>query len=79
MVDRPLFVISASLITIGIIFSYSLSTFAILYYDYGEFHFVFRQLIAGILGIILMWGISRCNPDNFILWFGFSLFLAESF
>ncbi len=79
MVDRPLFVISASLITIGIIFSYSLSTFAILYYDYGEFHFVFRQLIAGILGIILMWGISRCNPDNFILWFGFSLFFGGIF
>lgn len=79
MVDRPLFIISASLITIGIIFSYSLSSFAILYYDYGEFHFVFRQLIAGILGIMLMWGISRCNPDNFILWFGFSLFFGGIF
>ncbi|CAM3584813.1 MULTISPECIES: FtsW/RodA/SpoVE family cell cycle protein [Helicobacter] len=79
MVDRPLFIISASLITIGIIFSYSLSSFAILYYDYGEFHFVLRQLIAGILGIMLMWGISRCNPDNFILWFGFSLFFGGIF
>ena len=79
MVDRPLFIISASLITIGIIFSYSLSSFAILYYDYGEFHFVLRQLIAGILGFMLMWGISRCNPDNFILWFGFSLFFGGIF
>ncbi len=79
MVDRPLFVISASLITIGIIFSYSLSSFAILYYDYGEFHFILRQLIAGILGIMLMWGISRCNPDHFILWFGFSLFFGGIF
>ena len=76
MVDRPLFIISASLITISIIFSYSLSSFAILYYNYGEFHFVLRQLIAGALGIMIMWGISRCNPDHFILWFGFSLFFG---
>ncbi|WP_371258116.1 hypothetical protein [Helicobacter pullorum] len=67
MVDKPLFLLSTSLITISIIFSYSLSSFAILYYDYNEFHFMLRQLIAGILGILLMWGISRCNPDDFIL------------
>lgn len=79
MVDRPLFIISASLITISIIFSYSLSSFAILYYNYGEFHFVIRQLIAGVLGIMIMWGISRCNPDHFILWFGFSLFFGGIF
>lgn len=79
MVDRPLFIISASLITISIIFSYSLSSFAILYYNYGEFHFVLRQLIAGVLGIMIMWGISRCNPDHFILWFGFSLFFGGIF
>lgn len=79
MVDCPLFIISASLITISIIFSYSLSSFAILYYNYGEFHFVLRQLIAGVLGIMIMWGISRCNPDHFILWFGFSLFFGGIF
>ena len=76
MVDKPLFLLSASLITISIIFSYSLSSFAILYYDYNEFHFMLRQLIAGILGILLMWGISRCNPDDFILKLGFFLFFG---
>ncbi|TLD85021.1 cell division protein [Helicobacter sp. MIT 11-5569] len=79
MVDRPLFIISASLITIGVLFSYSLSSFAILYYDYGEFHFMLRQSIAGILGVLLMWGISRCNPDNFVLRFGFILFFGGIF
>ncbi|WP_300955713.1 FtsW/RodA/SpoVE family cell cycle protein, partial [Helicobacter rodentium] len=36
-------------------------------------------LIAGVLGIMIMWGISRCNPDHFILWFGFSLFFGGIF
>ena len=64
MVDRPLFFFSASLITISILFSYSLSTFATLYYEYNEFHFMIRQCIAGVLGILLMWGISKCNPGS---------------
>ncbi|MCI5968654.1 FtsW/RodA/SpoVE family cell cycle protein [Helicobacter sp.] len=79
MVDRPLFIISVSLITISILFSYSLSSFAILYYDYGEFHFMLRQSIAGVLGVLLMWGISRCNADNFVLRFGFILFFGGIF
>lgn len=76
MVDRPLFFASVGLITIGILFSYSLSSFAILYYDYGEFHFLLRQMIAGVLGVLLMWGISRCDPDRFVLTFGFILFFG---
>ena len=79
MVDKPLFFLSISLITISIIFSYSLSSFAVLYYDYSEFHFMIRQLIAGILGIFLIWGISHCNPDNFVLKFGFILFFGGIF
>ncbi|MDY3114144.1 MAG: FtsW/RodA/SpoVE family cell cycle protein [Helicobacter sp.] len=79
MVDRPLFILSVCLITIGVLFSYSLSSFAILYYGYGEFHFMIRQLIAGVFGILLMWGISRCNPDAFILRFGFLLFFGGIF
>lgn len=79
VVDRPLFFISVSLITISILFSYSLSSFAILYYEYGEFHFALRQSIAGVLGVLLMWGISRCNPDNFVLRFGFILFFGGIF
>ncbi|WP_104721111.1 FtsW/RodA/SpoVE family cell cycle protein [Helicobacter mesocricetorum] len=79
MVDRPLFFFSVSLITISILFSYSLSTFAALYYEYNEFHFMIRQCIAGVLGILLMWGISKCNPDSFILKFGFLLFFGGIF
>lgn len=79
MTDRFVFFISVALITISILFSYSLSSFTILFYGYGEFHFMMRQIIAGILGVLLMWGISRCNPDRFILPFGFMLFLGGIF
>ncbi|MCH5323176.1 MAG: FtsW/RodA/SpoVE family cell cycle protein [Helicobacter sp.] len=79
MVDRPLFILSICLITFGILFSYSLSSFAVLYYSYGEFHFLTRQLIAGILGILLMWGISLLDPNRFILKFGFILFFSGIF
>ena len=79
MVDRPLFVLSLALITISILFSYSLSSFAILYYNYSEFHFMIRQLFAGILGIFLMWGISRLDPNKFLLKFGFFLFFGGIF
>ena len=79
MTDRFVFFISVTLITISILFSYSLSSFTILFYGYGEFHFMMRQIIAGILGVLLMWGISRCNPDRFILPFGFMLFLGGIF
>ncbi|PZT48695.1 cell division protein [Helicobacter valdiviensis] len=79
MVDRPLFLATACLITISIIFSYSLSSFAVLYYGYSSFHFFLRQLIAGVLGIILMWWISRRNPDAYVVKFGFFLFFGGIF
>lgn len=79
MVDRPLFIFSICLITLSILFSYSLSSFAVLYYGYNEFHFMIRQLFAGLLGIFLMWGISRLDPDKFLLKFGFILFFGGIF
>ncbi|CAM2788176.1 FtsW/RodA/SpoVE family cell cycle protein [Helicobacter burdigaliensis] len=79
MVDRSLFLATTCLITISIIFSYSLSSFAVLYYGYNSFHFFLRQLIAGILGIFLMGWISRRNPDAYVVKFGFFLFFGGIF
>lgn len=74
MTDRPLFFFSVLAITIGVIFSYSLSAYATLFYGYGEFHFFTRQLIAAILGIYLMWQISQADPEKLIVRLGFSIF-----
>lgn len=75
MADRPLFFLTTLAITIGVIFSYSLSAYATLFYGYNEFHFFIRQLIAGIIGIYLMWQVSRFDPEKLIVKLGFTLFL----
>ncbi len=46
--DKRLFYLSCILITIGIVFSYSLTAFTVLFLDYSEFHFFIRQLFFGI-------------------------------
>ena len=75
MVDRTLFVLASILITISIICSYSFSTYTVLLYGYDEFHFLIRQLIAGIGAILLMWGISRLDPKKWTTILGISIFL----
>ncbi len=75
MADRKLFVIASVLITIGIISSYTFSAYTVFLYDYGEFHFLLRELIAGMLAIVLMWGLSLLDPDRWLQPIGISLFL----
>lgn len=62
--DKRLFYLSCILITIGIVFSYSLTAFTVLFLDYSEFHFFIRQLFFGISGILIMFFISRLDPDK---------------
>ncbi|CAK00371.1 cell division protein ftsW [Helicobacter acinonychis str. Sheeba] len=54
--------------------SYSLSTYTtVVLYHYGEFHFFIRQLISAIMGIVVMWGLSRVDPKKWFSPLGFSL------
>lgn len=64
VVDKRLFYLSSILISIGIVFSYSLSAFAVLYFEYNEFHFFIRQLFFGVSGILIMFLISHLDPDK---------------
>ena len=77
MIDRPLFLVAVTLIVIGIVFSYSLSAYTVLLYDAKPYHFLVRQLAAGLLGIVLMWFIARQDPAKVIPWLGFSIFLVS--
>lgn len=74
-VDRGIFYACVALITIGIVFSLSLPVFAVLFFNYDPYHFFVRQLAVGVLGIFLMWGISKLNPDKSLVWIGFLLFI----
>lgn len=74
-VDKKLFYFVCIFITIGIVFSLSLTAYTVLLLNTSNhLHFFIRQLIVGILSIILIWTLSRLNPDKFIKNFCFAIF-----
>ena len=72
--DKTIFYITVILITLGIIFSFSLTTYVSIDKFGNEFHFFIRQLITGILSIFIIWSISQLDPDRWFLPLGFTLF-----
>jgi len=72
--DKWIFYSCVALITVGIVFSLSLPVFTVLFFNYDPYHFFIRQLVVGAIGIFLMWGISRLDPDKSMVWIGFCLF-----
>jgi len=77
--DKQIFYICVALITISIIFSLSLPVFTVIFFGYEPYHFFVRQFIVGVFGILLMWGISRLNPDKALIYLGFGLFFSCAF
>ena len=76
-VDRGIFYLTVSLITISIVFVYSLSIYKTVHLEnVSEFHFFIRQFVAGIIGITLMWYISTLDPDRYFIPLGASLFVV---
>ena len=76
MTDRTLFLSVTLLITIGIVLSYSLSTYIVILFDYNPFHFAFRQAVFAFVSIIMMWSISRLDPDVWLHRIGLTLFFS---
>ena len=64
--DMLLFYATSALIITSIIFSYSLSIYTVTNHDFSQFHFFVRQAAVGIVGISIMWFMSKINPDKFI-------------
>ena len=77
MADRALFGAVVALFTVSLVMIYSLSTYATLYYGYNEFHFFLRQLIAVLLGIAILVGLSWLDPDRWFVPFGFAIFFLS--
>lgn len=73
--DNTLFFICVILISIGIVFSLSLSAFAVLLYNYDHLHFFTRQFIIGFFGIFLMWLFSKFDAMKFMTTFCITMFL----
>ncbi len=76
MVDRRLFMITSFLIAIGIVFSYSLSSYIVLHFDYNPYHFLIRQSIFGFVAIVIMWSLAQLDPEIWLHRIGLTLFLG---
>jgi cell division protein FtsW len=75
--DRKLFTLVCILIGISIILSYTLTPYVTLLFDVGEFHFVIRQAIYGLLGILIIFLLSQLDPDKWLKSIGFTLFFGS--
>ncbi|MDA3049335.1 FtsW/RodA/SpoVE family cell cycle protein [Campylobacter sp. JMF_02 ED1] len=62
--DQWLFYFTVALITIGIVFSLSLTSYTTLASDTEPLYFFKKQWIFGMFSIFLMWGLSQFNPDK---------------
>ena len=76
MIDKPLFGATVTLLILGLIMSYSLSTYAVMKFNYGDTHFFVRQLVAVVIGITLMIGVSKLDPDRWFKPIGMMIFLT---
>ena len=74
--DKVLFSLCALAFSVGIVFSLSLPVFTTLFFDYAAYHFFIRQLAVGMICVFIMWGLSRLNPDVYLIYIGFFIFLS---
>jgi cell division protein FtsW len=72
--DKIIFFVTVALITIGIVFSLSLTTYTTSWFGYDEFHFLTRQLFTGLFSILLIWMLSLLDPDKYFKLVGFTIF-----
>ncbi len=77
MQDRTLFYIVVAIITLSVLASYTLSTYVTLHFDYSQFHFFIRQLISGLLAILVIWLIGVKLPPQYAHRFGLGLFVVS--
>jgi len=77
MVDKTLFGAVMALFTLSLILSYTLSEYAVIYYGYPDLHFFIRQSAAIALGIMLIVGLSRLDPDHWFVPLGFGVFILS--
>ena len=75
-IDKYLFIAIASIITISIITSSSLSSYVTRYLGVSELHFFIRQSIFAYGAIFVIWFISRLDPDVYFKRLGFMLFIV---
>lgn len=79
MIDKPLLAAVMALLTLSLVMSYSLSTYAVLYFHYSDFHFFIRQGLAIFMGFLIMVILSKMDADKSFSRVGFVLFIGFFF
>lgn len=75
MADKVLFALTVVAITLGVIFSYSLSSYIIIHNDYSQFHFFIRQFSTAVFCIFLIGAISKLSPETALPKMGWSMLI----
>ena len=78
MPDKVIFFTVISLMTIGVIFSYSLTPYLMVRYGSGELSFILKQFLFSVISIFLIWTISRLDPAKWLHIIGMTLFIGAS-
>jgi cell division protein FtsW len=73
--DKTLFVLCTFCVFVGIVASYSLSAYIAAHYT-DSYHFFIRQFCVGMVGVGVMWALSRLNPDRYVTIIGFGIFFV---
>ena len=79
MIDKPLFGATIILLVLGLIMSYSLSSYVVVNYHYNDMHFFIRQFVAVVIGVSLMIWLSKLDPDKWFKPIGILLFVSFLF
>ncbi len=79
MADRRVFYLVFILITIGVVFSYSLSVYTVIYFETEPYHFVLRQSIFALAALLIIWIMSGLTPEVWLHRIGLLLFIGGLF
>jgi len=75
MIDKPLLAAVMALLTLSLVMSYSLSTYTVVHFNYMDFHFFIRQIMAVFIGFVTMVLLSKMDPDKWFSRVGMLLFV----
>ncbi|MDF1882333.1 FtsW/RodA/SpoVE family cell cycle protein [Sulfurimonas sp. SAG-AH-194-C21] len=75
--DKKLFTLVSILIGISVLLAYTLASYTTLLFNVNEFHFAIRQAAFGVMGISIIFILSRLDPDVWLTPIGFLLFFGS--
>ncbi len=79
MIDKPLLSAVVALLILSMVMSYSLSTYTVLHFGYGDMHFFIRQSLSVFLGFVSMMILSKLDPDKWFVPIGMTIFILSFF